>query len=81
MRGAAINRDDRVPKMTPIAMMSANPNRVLPPSKIRGISTRSVIPEVISGHKIAALAITEPSGGSDVAGIKTRAVSEGEKGV
>lgn len=37
-----------------------------------------VIPEVISGHKIAALAITEPSGGSDVAGIKTRAVSEGD---
>ncbi len=37
-----------------------------------------VIPEVISGHKIAALAITEPSGGSDVASIKTRAVSEGD---
>jgi acyl-CoA dehydrogenase len=37
-----------------------------------------VLPEVISGHKIAALAITEPSGGSDVAGIKTRAVSDGD---
>lgn len=37
-----------------------------------------VLPEVLSGHKIAALAITEPSGGSDVAGIKTRAVSDGD---
>lgn len=32
-----------------------------------------VIPQVLSGDKIAALAITEPSGGSDVANIKTRA--------
>jgi len=32
-----------------------------------------VVPAVISGEKIAALAITEPSGGSDVANIKTRA--------
>ena len=32
-----------------------------------------VMPGVISGEKIAALAITEPSGGSDVANIKTRA--------
>lgn len=32
-----------------------------------------VIPRVVSGEKIAALAITEPSGGSDVANIKTRA--------
>lgn len=37
-----------------------------------------VMSDVISGRKIAALAITEPSGGSDVAGIKTRAVSEGD---
>jgi len=37
-----------------------------------------VLPDVISGKKIAALAITEPSGGSDVAGIKTRAVSDGD---
>lgn len=37
-----------------------------------------VIPDVISGRKIAALAITESSGGSDVAGIKTRAVSDGD---
>lgn len=37
-----------------------------------------VVPEVLRGEKIAALAITEPSGGSDVAGIKTRAVSDGD---
>ena len=37
-----------------------------------------IIPKVISGRKIAALAITEPSGGSDVAGLKTRAVSDGD---
>ncbi|MGQ0585730.1 MAG: acyl-CoA dehydrogenase family protein [Gammaproteobacteria bacterium] len=33
---------------------------------------------VLAGDKIAALAITEPSGGSDVAAIKTTAVREGE---
>lgn len=37
-----------------------------------------VVPELLSGHKIAALAITEPNGGSDVANIKTRAVSDGD---
>jgi acyl-CoA dehydrogenase len=37
-----------------------------------------VVPEVLRGDKIAALAITEPSGGSDVAGLKTRAVSDGD---
>jgi acyl-CoA dehydrogenase len=37
-----------------------------------------VVPAVLSGEKIAALAITEPSGGSDVASIKTRAVSDGD---
>lgn len=37
-----------------------------------------VLPEVLSGRKIAALAITESSGGSDVACIKTRAVSDGD---
>jgi len=37
-----------------------------------------VVPSVISGDKVIALAITEPSGGSDVAAIKTRAVREGE---
>ena len=37
-----------------------------------------VIPSVISGDKIVALAITEPSGGSDVANLKTRAVRDGD---
>lgn len=37
-----------------------------------------VIPSVISGDKIIALAITEPSGGSDVANLKTRAVRDGD---
>lgn len=37
-----------------------------------------VVPEVLRGEKIAALAITEPSGGSDVANLKTRAVSDGD---
>lgn len=37
-----------------------------------------IAPEVLRGEKIIALAITEPSGGSDVASIKTRAVSEGD---
>lgn len=34
---------------------------------------QKVIPDVLAGEKICALAITEPSGGSDVANIKTRA--------
>ncbi|HET8730939.1 MAG TPA: acyl-CoA dehydrogenase family protein [Moraxellaceae bacterium] len=37
-----------------------------------------VVPAVLRGEKIAALAITEPSGGSDVAGLKTRAVDCGD---
>lgn len=37
-----------------------------------------VVPPVLRGEKIAALAITEPSGGSDVANLKTRAVSDGD---
>jgi acyl-CoA dehydrogenase len=37
-----------------------------------------VLPEILSGRKISALAITEPSGGSDVANLKTRAVRDGE---
>jgi acyl-CoA dehydrogenase len=36
-----------------------------------------VVPAVLRGEKIAALAITEPGGGSDVARLKTRAVREG----
>ncbi|KOX99041.1 acyl-CoA dehydrogenase family protein [Pseudomonas nunensis] len=37
-----------------------------------------VVPLVLSGEKISALAITEPSGGSDVANLQTRAVREGD---
>lgn len=33
---------------------------------------------VLAGDKIAALAITEPSGGSDVANLKTRAIRDGD---
>jgi acyl-CoA dehydrogenase len=36
-----------------------------------------VLPEVLSGKKISALAITEPSGGSDVANLRTRARRDG----
>lgn len=37
-----------------------------------------VVPAVLAGEKVIALAITEPSGGSDVASLKTRAVREGD---
>lgn len=37
-----------------------------------------LIPPVLRGEKICALAITEPDAGSDVGGIKTRAVREGD---
>jgi len=37
-----------------------------------------VIPPVIAGEKIAALAITEPDGGSDVANLKTTARRDGD---
>ncbi|WP_426234768.1 acyl-CoA dehydrogenase family protein [Pseudomonas sp. TWP3-2] len=37
-----------------------------------------VVPQVLSGAKISALAVTEPSGGSDVANLQTRAVRDGE---
>lgn len=40
---------------------------------------RRVAPEVLAGDKIIALAITEPSGGSDVAQLKTRAEKVGNK--
>jgi acyl-CoA dehydrogenase len=36
-----------------------------------------VLPQVLSGEKISALAITEPGGGSDVANLQTRAVRDG----
>ena len=39
---------------------------------------RRVIPSVLAGDAIAALAVTEPSGGSDVAALRTTAVRDGE---
>jgi len=39
---------------------------------------RRVLPDIIAGRKISALAITEPGGGSDVAALKTRARREGD---
>ncbi|MCX7363713.1 MAG: acyl-CoA dehydrogenase family protein [Alphaproteobacteria bacterium] len=39
---------------------------------------RKVLPEVLAGEKISALAITEPSGGSDVASLKTTARRDGD---
>ncbi|MFX7052661.1 acyl-CoA dehydrogenase family protein, partial [Acinetobacter baumannii] len=37
-----------------------------------------VLPEILSGEKISALAITEPSGGSDVANLRTTARRQGD---
>jgi len=37
-----------------------------------------IIPGIVSGEKISALAITEPSGGSDVASLQTTAKREGD---
>ncbi len=39
---------------------------------------RRFVPPVLRGKKIAALAVTEPGTGSDVAGIRTRAVRDGD---
>ncbi|EJL72636.1 acyl-CoA dehydrogenase [Variovorax sp. CF313] len=39
---------------------------------------REVVPPVLRGEKIAALAITEPGGGSDVAALRTTARREGD---
>lgn len=39
---------------------------------------RKLLPEILAGDKISALAITEPSGGSDVANLKTTARREGD---
>ena len=39
---------------------------------------KRVLPGVLAGEKISALAITEPSGGSDVASLKTTAIREGD---
>jgi len=39
---------------------------------------RRFIPDVLAGRKVAALAVTEPSGGSDVANLKTVAHRDGD---
>ena len=51
----------------------------LPPIVAHGSEAlkRRVIPAVLAGEKIAALAITEPSGGSDVARLRCNAVRDG----
>ncbi|HEU5294712.1 MAG TPA: acyl-CoA dehydrogenase family protein [Burkholderiaceae bacterium] len=52
----------------------------LPPIVAHGSEAlqRRVVPPVLSGDKIAALCITEPGGGSDVAALKTTAVRDGD---
>lgn len=52
----------------------------LPPILVLGTEEqkRRFCPPVLAGDKIAALAITEPGTGSDVAGISTRAVRDGK---
>lgn len=52
----------------------------LPPIVALGSEAMKVriVPEVINGEKISALAITEPSGGSDVAKLKTTARRDGD---
>jgi acyl-CoA dehydrogenase len=40
---------------------------------------REVIPDVLAGRKISALAITEPGGGTDVSALKTTARREGDE--
>lgn len=52
----------------------------LPPIMALGTQAlkNRVAPQVLAGEKISALAITEPSGGSDVAAIKTTAKRKGD---
>ena len=45
-----------------------------------GLKTR-ILPGVLAGEKISALAVTEPGAGSDVAGIRTTARREGDEWV
>lgn len=52
----------------------------LPPVAALGSDAlkQEVLPAVLSGEKISALAVTEPSGGSDVANLRTTARREGD---
>jgi acyl-CoA dehydrogenase len=52
----------------------------LPPIVAHGSMAlqRRIVPPVLAGEKIAALAITEPGGGSDVAALRTTAVRDGD---
>jgi acyl-CoA dehydrogenase len=51
----------------------------LPPVVEQGSEAlqQRIVPDVLAGEKVAALAITEPSGGSDVSRLKTRAERDG----
>lgn len=42
---------------------------------------RKYLPDIIRGEKIVAIAVTEPGAGSDVAGMKARAVRDGDQWV
>ena len=52
----------------------------LPPIVALGSAAlkQRVLPDVLAGRKIAALAITEPGGGSEVANLRTTAVRDGD---
>ena len=52
----------------------------LPPVAAHGSDAlkKRVVPPVLAGHRIAALAVTEPGGGSDVASLKCSAVRDGD---
>jgi len=39
---------------------------------------RRILPQIVAGEKISALAVTEPGGGSDVANLRTSAVRDGD---
>ena len=56
-------------------------NIALPPILRHGSEAlqQEIIPGVLRGEKIAALAITEPDGGSDVAALRTKARREGDE--
>jgi len=55
-------------------------NIALPPILAMGSDEQKqrFVPSVLAGEKIAALAITEPNTGSDVAGVRTKAVKDGD---